>query len=130
LKETLMKKTKPMLYLAGPFFTKAEWSFNETLCDVQQFWQSVRLYSLEAKKLLSMQHFTAGVYREQLEQSAIVCCNGTKEKILKKCCKAVQCSIAALLRRASREGRNVPVGLPPIPLRFAIKVAPKRPNAS
>jgi nucleoside 2-deoxyribosyltransferase len=29
-----MKKTKPMLYLAGPLFTDAERSFNETLRDV------------------------------------------------------------------------------------------------
>lgn len=29
-----MKKNKPMLYLAGPLFTEAERSFNETLRDV------------------------------------------------------------------------------------------------
>ena len=29
-----MKKSKPMLYLAGPLFTEAERSFNETLRDV------------------------------------------------------------------------------------------------
>ncbi len=29
-----MKKTKPILYLAGPLFTEAERSFNETLRDV------------------------------------------------------------------------------------------------
>jgi nucleoside 2-deoxyribosyltransferase len=29
-----MKKSKPMLYLAGPLFTEAERSFNETLRDI------------------------------------------------------------------------------------------------